>query len=98
MKFVATMGHPQVNRELCRPDWQLLIGQQADIIRWMTVLKAHRAGLTIVRFDSEGLHVIGNWRTLLASGDDVGRAQLVADFPDQDGAEPPNVTQPGRPG
>ncbi|MFI6283026.1 hypothetical protein [Streptomyces sp. NPDC050988] len=102
MKFIATMGHSHLNRELDRPDWQLLIWQQADTIRWMTALKAHRAGLTIVRFDSEGLHVIGDWRTVLASGDDAGRVRLVrhylANFADQDGENPPNNTPPGRPG
>lgn len=101
MKFIGTMGHSHVNRGLRRPDWQLLIWQQADITRWMTVLKAHRAGLTIVRFDSEGLHVTGNWREIL-TGDDVGQTRLVrlyrVDLPGQDGTEPPNVTQPGRPG
>lgn len=102
LKFVATMGHSHYNRALSRPDWQLLIWQQAEVVRWKTVLKAHRAGLTIVRFDSEGLHVIGNWRAVLASGDDDGQVKLVrhylAGFSDEAGEEPPNTTQPGQPG
>ncbi|MFG2630342.1 helix-turn-helix domain-containing protein [Streptomyces sp. NPDC048473] len=68
-KFVSTMGESNYNRELYRPDWMHIIRSQAFSNLWMKALKAHDAGLTVVRaMGTDELHVIGDWHRVFPEG------------------------------
>jgi DNA-binding XRE family transcriptional regulator len=76
-KFVSTMGESNYNRELYRPDWMHLIRSQAFANLWMKALKAHEAGLTVVRaMGTDELHVIGDWRRVFAEGRGVTEVKV----------------------
>jgi transcriptional regulator with XRE-family HTH domain len=68
-KFVSTMGESNYNRELYRPDWMHLIRSQAFANLWAKALKAHDAGLAVVRvMGTDELHVVGDWRRVFPEG------------------------------
>ncbi|KUF19228.1 helix-turn-helix domain-containing protein [Streptomyces silvensis] len=76
-KFVSTMGTSNYNRELYRPDWMHLIRSQAFANLWMKALKAHDAGLTVVRaMGTDELHVIGDWRRVFPEGRGVTEVKI----------------------
>lgn len=76
-KFVSTMGESNYNRELYRPDWMHLIRSQAFTNLWMKALKAHEAGLTVVRaVGTDELHVIGEWRRVFDEGRGVTEVKV----------------------
>ncbi|MFJ4714284.1 helix-turn-helix domain-containing protein [Streptomyces sp. NPDC088785] len=76
-KFVSTMGESNYNRELYRPDWMHLIRSQAFANLWMKALKAHDAGLTVVRaMGTDELHVIGDWRAVFPEGRGVTEVKV----------------------
>ncbi|MFJ4709402.1 helix-turn-helix domain-containing protein [Streptomyces anulatus] len=75
-KFVSTMGESNYNRELYRPDWMHIIRSQAFANLWMKALKAHDAGLHVVRaMGTDELHVIGDWRRVFPEGRGVTEAK-----------------------
>ncbi|MFB7618590.1 DnaB-like helicase C-terminal domain-containing protein [Kitasatospora sp. NPDC056181] len=63
-KFTSTIGESSYNRDLRRPDWMHIIRSQAFANLWYKALRAHKAGLTIVRLrGTDELHVTdGEWR------------------------------------
>ncbi|MFJ8924906.1 helix-turn-helix domain-containing protein [Streptomyces sp. NPDC102415] len=76
-KFVSTMGESNYNRELYRPDWMHIIRSQAFANLWMKALKAHDAGLTVVRaMGTDELHVIGDWRRVFPEGRGVTEVKV----------------------
>ncbi|MEU9602038.1 helix-turn-helix transcriptional regulator [Streptomyces sp. NPDC048109] len=76
-KFVSTMGESNYNRELYRPDWMHIIRSQAFANLWMKALKAHDAGLTVVRaMGTDELHVIGDWRRVFPEGRSVTEVKV----------------------
>ncbi|MEU3096951.1 helix-turn-helix domain-containing protein [Streptomyces sp. NPDC006967] len=76
-KFVSTMGTSNYNRQLYRPDWMHLIRSQAFANLWMKALKAHEAGLTVVRaMGTDELHVIGDWRRVFGEGRGVTEVKV----------------------
>ncbi|MCX4878084.1 DNA-binding transcriptional regulator [Streptomyces sp. NBC_00847] len=76
-KFVSTMGESNYNRELYRPDWMHIIRSQAFANLWMKALKAHDAGLTVVRaMGTDELHVIGEWRRVFPEGRSVTEVKV----------------------
>ncbi|MFM9596513.1 helix-turn-helix domain-containing protein [Streptomyces scabiei] len=76
-KFVSTMGESNYNRELYRPDWMHIIRSQAFANLWMKTLKAHDAGLTVVRaMGTDELHVIGDWRRVFPEGRSVTEVKI----------------------
>jgi transcriptional regulator with XRE-family HTH domain len=76
-KFVSTMGESNYNRGLYRPDWMHLIRSQAFANLWMKALKAHEAGLPVVRaMGTDELHVIGDWRRVFPEGRSVTEVKV----------------------
>ncbi|ELS59021.1 helix-turn-helix domain-containing protein [Streptomyces viridochromogenes] len=76
-KFVSTMGESNYNRELYRPDWMHIIRSQAFANLWMKALKAHDAGLPVVRaMGTDELHVIGDWRRVFPEGRGVTEVKV----------------------
>ncbi|WDO11269.1 helix-turn-helix domain-containing protein (plasmid) [Streptomyces murinus] len=76
-KFVSTMGESNYNRELYRPDWMHIIRSQAFANLWMKALKAHDAGLTVVRaMGTDELHFIGDWRRVFPEGRGVTEVKV----------------------
>ncbi|MFJ9742805.1 helix-turn-helix domain-containing protein [Streptomyces sp. NPDC101166] len=76
-KFVSTMGESNYNRALYRPDWMHIIRSQAFANLWMKALKAHDAGLTVVRaMGTDELHVIGDWRRVFPEGRGVTEVKV----------------------
>ncbi|GHH30732.1 helix-turn-helix domain-containing protein [Streptomyces rubradiris] len=76
-KFVSTMGESNYNRELYRPDWMHLIRSQAFANLWAKALKAHDAGLTVVRvMGTDELHVAGDWRRVFPEGRGVSEVKV----------------------
>ncbi|MGC4951410.1 helix-turn-helix transcriptional regulator [Streptomyces sp. DT224] len=76
-KFVSTMGESNYNRELYRPDWMHLIRSQAFANLWAKALKAHDAGLTVVRvMGTDELHVVGDWRRVFPEGRGVSEVKV----------------------
>jgi hypothetical protein len=76
-KFVSTMGESNYNRELYRPDWMHIIRSQAFANLWMKALKAHDAGLTVVRaMGTDELHIIGDWRRVFPEGRSVTEVKV----------------------
>ena len=76
-KFVSTMGESNYNRELYRPDWMHIIRSQAFANLWMKALKAHEAGLPVVRaMGTDELHVIGDWRRVFPEGRGVAEVKV----------------------
>ncbi|MFF5442230.1 helix-turn-helix domain-containing protein [Streptomyces achromogenes] len=76
-KFVSTMGESNYNRELYRPDWMHLIRSQAFANLWTKALKAHDAGLTVVRvMGTDELHVVGDWRRVFPEGRRVSEVKV----------------------
>jgi len=76
-KFVSTMGESNYNRELYRPDWMHIIRSQAFANLWMKALKAHDAGLPVVRaMGTDELHVIGDWRRVFPEGRSVTEVKV----------------------
>ncbi|MDX2680540.1 helix-turn-helix transcriptional regulator [Streptomyces sp. NY05-11A] len=76
-KFVSTMGESNYNRELYRPDWMHLIRSQAFANLWAKALKAHDAGLTVVRvMGTDELHVVGDWRRIFPEGRGVSEVKV----------------------
>ncbi|MEV8606098.1 helix-turn-helix transcriptional regulator [Streptomyces griseoviridis] len=76
-KFVSTMGESNYNRELYRPDWMHIIRSQAFANLWMKALKAHEAGLPVVRaMGTDELHVIGDWRRVFPEGRSVTEVKV----------------------
>ncbi|MEV6123176.1 helix-turn-helix transcriptional regulator [Streptomyces sp. NPDC052077] len=76
-KFVSTMGESNYNRELYRPDWMHLIRSQAFANLWAKALKAHDAGLTVVRvMGTDELHVVGDWRRVFPEGRGVPEVKV----------------------
>lgn len=76
-KFVSTMGESNYNRELYRPDWMHLIRSQAFANLWAKALKAHDAGLAVVRvMGTDELHVVGDWRRVFPEGRQVSEVKV----------------------
>ncbi|MCX4482278.1 helix-turn-helix domain-containing protein [Streptomyces cellulosae] len=76
-KFVSTMGESNYNRELYRPDWMHLIRSQAFANLWTKALKAHDAGLAVVRvMGTDELHVVGDWRRVFPEGRGVSEVKV----------------------
>ncbi|MER6014884.1 helix-turn-helix domain-containing protein [Streptomyces bluensis] len=76
-KFVSTMGESNYNRELYRPDWMHIIRSQAFANLWMKALKAHDAGLAVVRaMGTDELHIIGDWRRVFPEGRSVTEVKV----------------------
>ncbi|EFF88628.1 conserved hypothetical protein [Streptomyces sp. e14] len=76
-KFVSTMGESNYNRELYRPDWMHLIRSQAFANLWVKALKAHDAGLAVVRvMGTDELHVVGDWRRVFPEGRGVAEVKV----------------------
>ncbi|GAB2966351.1 helix-turn-helix transcriptional regulator [Streptomyces heilongjiangensis] len=76
-KFVSTMGESNYNRELYRPDWMHLIRSQAFANLWAKALKAHDAGLAVVRvMGTDELHVVGDWRRVFPEGRGVSEVKV----------------------
>lgn len=76
-KFVSTMGESNYNRELYRPDWMHLIRSQAFANLWAKALKAHDAGLAVVRvMGTDELHVVGDWRRVFPEGRGVSDVKV----------------------
>ncbi|MFD4790996.1 helix-turn-helix transcriptional regulator [Streptomyces sp. NPDC058459] len=76
-KFVSTMGESNYNRELYRPDWMHLIRSQAFANLWAKALKAHDAGLAVVRvMGTDELHVTGDWRRVFPEGRGVSEVKV----------------------
>ncbi|KAB8163023.1 helix-turn-helix domain-containing protein [Streptomyces sp. 3MP-14] len=81
-KFVSTMGESNYNRELYRPDWMHLIRSQAFANLWTKALKAHDAGLTVVRaMGTDELHVIGDWPRVFPEGRGVSEVKVKDVYP-----------------
>ncbi|MFJ8002516.1 helix-turn-helix transcriptional regulator [Streptomyces sp. NPDC096310] len=76
-KFVSTMGESNYNRELYRPDWMHLIRSQAFANLWAKALRAHDAGLAVVRaMGTDELHVVGDWRRVFPEGRGVSEVKV----------------------
>lgn len=76
-KFVSTMGESNYNRELYRPDWMHLVRSQAFANLWAKALKAHDAGLAVVRvMGTDELHVVGDWRCVFPEGRGVSEVKV----------------------
>ncbi|MFJ8948177.1 helix-turn-helix domain-containing protein [Streptomyces sp. NPDC102395] len=87
-KFVSTMGESNYNRELYRPDWMHIIRSQAFANLWMKTLKAHDAGLTVVRaMGTDELHVIGDWRRVFPEGRSVTEVKVKDTYTAKTGTE-----------
>ncbi|MFD4243716.1 hypothetical protein ACFWP3_19275 [Streptomyces sp. NPDC058525] len=68
-KFVSTAGTSSANHSLVRPDWVHAIRSQAFSNLYGKALKAHTAGLHVVRVSgTDELHVIGDWRSVFDEG------------------------------
>ncbi|RMI42492.1 helix-turn-helix domain-containing protein [Streptomyces triticirhizae] len=93
-KFVSTMGESNYNRELYRPDWMHLIRSQAFANLWTKALKAHDAGLTVVRaMGTDELHVIGDWPKVFPEGRGVSEVKVKDVYPI--GSEPTDPAAAG---
>ncbi|WP_327309796.1 hypothetical protein OG730_41675 (plasmid) [Streptomyces sp. NBC_01298] len=76
-KFVSTAGTSSANHSLVRPDWAHTIRSQAFSNLYGKALKAHAAGLHVVRLSgTDELHVIGAWRSVFDEGRGVTEVKL----------------------
>ncbi|MEU6488674.1 dihydrolipoamide S-succinyltransferase [Streptomyces sp. NPDC046887] len=75
-KLVSTVGESNANFEIRRPDWMHIIRSKAFTNLWRKALRAHHAGLTVVRVSgTDELHVSGDWRAVFSEGRNLNQVK-----------------------